>query len=94
MSAPATLAQIRQKVRRITARPNANQITDSQIDDYINTFYVYDFPEHLKLQSLRVNFQFTTTANIAVYDFPTEYYLVNMPPVFIAGYQSYMTQSR
>lgn len=94
MTAPATLTQIRNKVRRITARPNANQITDSQIDDYINTFYVYDFPEHLKLQNLRVNFQFTTTANIAVYDFPKEYYLANMPPVYIAGYQSYMTQSR
>lgn len=94
MSAPATLATIRNKVRRITARPNANQITDQQIDEYINTFYVYDFPEHLKLQNLRVNFQFTTTANIAVYDFPKEYYLANMPPVYIAGYQSYMTQSR
>ena len=94
MSVSATLQNIRNKVRQITGKPNDNQITNSQIDFYVNTFYIYDFPEHLRLQNLRVNYQFTTSANIAIYDFPTEMYLTNMPPVFIAGYQSYMTQSR
>jgi len=51
-------------------------------------------PEHLKMESLRVNYQFVTETNVAVYDFPTDLYLTDMPPVFIAGYQSYMTQSR
>ncbi len=94
MTVPNTLQDIRNKVRRITARPSATQITDSEIDQYINTFYLYDFPEHLRLESLAYNYQFVTTANIAVYDFPTELYLTVMPPVFMAGYQSYMTQSR
>lgn len=94
MTAPSTLANIITKVRRITARPSANQISDSEVVDYINTFYVYDMPEHLRLQNLRVNFQFTTTANVPVYDFPRDFYLTNMPPVYIGGYQSYMTQSR
>lgn len=91
---PNSLSAIRTKVRRVTGRPSPEQLSDFDIDDYINTFYVYDFPEHLRLESLRVNFQFTTTANIPVYDFPTDLYLTNMPPVFIGGYQSYMTQSR
>lgn len=94
MTVPSTLADIRQKVRRITGRPSAAQITDAEIDGYINTFYRFDMPEHLKLESLRVNYEFTTTANVAVYDFPTNTYLTNMPPVYIAGYQSHMTQSR
>lgn len=95
MSAPiTTLTAIRDKVRRITGRPSATSITNAQIDEYINTFYLYDFPEHLRLQSLRVNWQFLTQANIPVYDFPKELFLTVMPPVFIAGYQSYMTQSR
>jgi len=89
-----TLNDIRLKVRRITGRPSDAQITNTQIDDYINTFYLYDFPEHLRLEPLRVNYQFVTTANKSVYDFPIEFFLTNMPPVFIAGYQSYMTQSR
>jgi len=94
MSAPSSLLDIRNKVRRITARPSDAQITDSQIDDYINTFYIYDLPEHLHLQDLRYNYQFITNPNQQVYDFPTQFYLTNMPPVYIAGYQSYMTQSR
>jgi hypothetical protein len=91
---PNTLSDIRTKIRRITARPSAVQISDSEIDKYINTFYVYDMPEHLKMESLRYNYQFTTTANIPAYDFPTDTYLTAMPPVYIGGYQSYMTQSR
>ena len=90
----ATLADIRNKVRRITARPSPSQISDPEIDTYINAFYVYDLPEHLKLDSLKVNYQFLTSANRAIYDFDQDLYLVNMPPVYIAGYQSYMTQSR
>jgi hypothetical protein len=94
MTIPSTLADIRNKVRRITGRPSTTQITDQQIDDYINTFYLNDMPEHLRLESLRYNYQFVTNANQPVYDFPRDYYLDNMPPVFIGGYQSYMTQSR
>ena len=94
MTFPSTLGDIRQKVRRITGRPSAAQITDAEIDDYVNTFYRFDLPQHLKLESLLINYEFTTTANIPVYDFPRDTYLTNMPPVFIAGYRTYMTQSR
>lgn len=93
-SVPSTLSSIRQKVRRVTGRPSPNQISDAEIDNYVNTFYMFDMPEHLRMESLRVNYQFTTTANIPVYDMPTGIYLEAMPPVFIGGYQSYMTQSR
>lgn len=94
MSFTSDLNSIRQKVRKITGRPSSAQITDAELDSYINTFYLNDLPEHLRLESLRVNWEFTTKPNIAVYDFPTSSYLTNMPPVYIAGYQSYMTQSR
>ena len=50
----ANLNTIRLKVRRLTARPSPNQISDQEIDDYINTFYVYDFPEHLRMLNLKV----------------------------------------
>lgn len=94
MAVPNTLADIIAKIRKITARPSQSQITDAEITNYINTFYIYDMPEHLKMESLLFNYQFVTKANQAVYDFPTDLYLTTMPPVFIAGYQSYMTQSR
>lgn len=91
---PYTLQDIRTKIRRITGRPSQNQISDAEIDKYINTFYLFDMPEHLRMESLRTTFQFVTQANVPVYDFPTELYLTNMPPVYIGGYQTYMTQSR
>ncbi len=93
-STPNTLNNIITKVRRVTARPSPNQISDAEICRYVNTFYLYDMPEHLKMESLRYNYQFMTTANIPAYDMPTDTYLTAMPPVFIGGYQSYMTQSR
>lgn len=94
MSIPNTLDAIQKKVRRITGRPSVNQLSNADLNDYINTFYIYDFTEHLHLESLRVNYQFITTANRPVYDLPTSIYLAGLPPVFIGGYQSYMTQSR
>lgn len=94
MSAPSNLSTIRTKVRRITGRPSTSQISDSEIDNYINTFYIYDMPEHLRLENLRVNYQFTTSPNIPVYDFPRNLYLTTSPPVYIAGYQSFFTQAR
>jgi len=94
MTVPSTLLDIRNKVRRITGRPSTAQITDDEIDNYINTFYVYDLPEHLRLQNLRVNYQFLTEANIQAYDFPVEFYLDIMPPVYVAGFKCVMSQSR
>lgn len=94
MSVNTNLSTIRTKVRAVTGRPSVTQITDAQIDQYVNTFYLYDLSQHVKMESLRYNYQFTTQANVPVYDLPTDTYLSSMPPVFIAGYQCFMTQSR
>lgn len=103
----STLADIRTKVRRLTGRPSINQITDAQIDDYVNTFYLFDFPENLRLFTEATTFEFMTTANIDVYDMQTEtvwtgesnqpavdiFYNIS-PPVYVAGYQCFYTQDR
>ncbi len=94
MSLSTDLTAIRNKVRKITARPSTTQLSNADLDQYINTFYVYDLSQEIKMESLRYNYQFTTQSNVPVYDLPTDTYLTTMPPVFIAGYQSFMTQSR
>ena len=68
MSTPSTLATIRTKVRRLTGRPSTQQITNSQIDEYVNTFYQYDFPEHLRVFSNTGTFKFMTEANVDQYN--------------------------
>lgn len=90
----ATLTDIRTKVRRITKSPSVNQITDAQIDFYVNTFYAYDFPEHLRLKDLFSNYTFTTQPNQDRYAFDTDNYLTVEPPLYINGYQSFFTQSQ
>lgn len=55
-----TLQSIQTKVRRLTRSPSTAQLTDTDLQNYINTFVVYDFPEHLRTFNLRQTFTFYT----------------------------------
>jgi len=101
--ADSTLTAIRTKVRRLTRSPNTAQITDAQIDEYVNTFIQYDFPEHLRLFTLRETFTFFTQPFIDVYDsdnpateldnFENVYTSVH-EPIFIDGNRVPLYQDR
>ncbi len=61
MPAPdSTLQAIENKVRRLTRSPSIAQLTTLDLQNYINTFVVYDFPEHLRTFNLRKTFTFYT----------------------------------
>jgi hypothetical protein len=110
MPAPSSnLDAIRTKVRRLTRTPTEAQMTTAQVDEYINTFVVYDFPEHLRLFSLHRPFTFYANPYQDVY--PTSkdgvlgvddnplYNFQNIAltvnePIYIGGYQSFFSQSR
>ncbi len=98
MSTPAsgssTLLTMRDKVRKVTARPSITQITDQQVDFYINTFYLYDMPEQLRLFELKTNYVFVTVPNEPTYDFPVEQYTSIEQPVYVAGYQQVYYQDQ
>jgi hypothetical protein len=53
----------------MTARYNTQQMTDDQIDTYINLFYTLDFPAEFKNQKLTKPYVFTTIPNVDTYDF-------------------------
>lgn len=103
--ANSTLAAIRAKVRNITRTPSEDQLTTSQLDEYINTFIQYDFPSNLRLFSLRTIFSFytkpfvdrydtnTTDASSEFFNFKNKYISVHQP-VFLAGIQGFYTQNR
>jgi len=107
MPAPiSTLAAIEQKVRRLTRSPSLANLSDADLQQYINTFVVYDFPEQLRTFKLRTQFTFfcnpfqdvyITDATLPItnplYDFQNKYISVH-PPAYIAGYNSLFTQSR
>jgi hypothetical protein len=87
MVTPNTLADIRTKVRRLTARPSVAQIDDATIDGYVNTYYLQDMPESLRLLKLEDVYTFTTTPDVDVYAFPSNAYTTVKPPVYVAGQQ-------
>ena len=57
-----TLEAIQIKVRRLTRSPSTAQLSDDDLNNYINTFVVYDFPEQLRMFNLRTTFTFVCNA--------------------------------
>lgn len=100
----STLEKIRVKIRRITRSPSSSQITDDQIDDYVNSFILYDLPASLKLNTLNKTLTFYTSPNIdtyatnttdstdPLYNFKNEYSSIH-GPVYIAGRESFLSLS-
>jgi hypothetical protein len=105
----STLSAIETKVRRLTRSPSTAQLSQSDLDNYINTFLVYDFPEILRTFNLRTEFTFyanpgqdvypTDVASFGgittnpLYNFQNLYITVH-PPAYIAGYQAFFAQNR
>lgn len=76
----ATLADIILKVRRLTGSGTSLQLTDAQIIDYINSFYLYDFPAEFRSLKLKDKYTFNTIRGIDTYAFDSEHYsTVEMP---------------
>lgn len=78
-----SLADIRQKVRQVTGRFSSNELTNTQLDDYINKYYTLTFPSEVKLEQKHVYFEFTTSANQAFYDQPETTFTNFEPPATI-----------
>ena len=106
--ADSSLTAIRTKVRRLTRSPSTAQISDAQIDEYVNTFILYDFPEQIRLSALRTVLTFYTQPGVDVYEstddvtqqftnalfnFKNKYVAVH-PPIYLAGIQGFYTQWR
>jgi len=102
----ATLDNIRQMVRFLTKSPSQALLTDAMIDQWVNVFLLYDFPEHLRLFELHSTFSWycqpnidtyltdkTIPVNDPLYNFQNTYITVN-PPIYVAGYQASYSQSR
>jgi len=103
-SSYATLANIRTKVRRLTRSPSVNQISDADIDSYINTFILYDMPNEIKPDILQKTLTFYTEPNVGtyytnttittdpLYNFKNRYSKV-LNPIYVSGTQISLFQS-
>lgn len=103
--ANSTLQAIRTRIRRITGTLSPNQVSDADIDEYVNTFIAYDFPEELRLFTLRVTLtwwcdpyidEYNTDATATVPQLVNynQNYITTHPPMYAAGYKLLFSQSR
>lgn len=104
MAALTELSQIRTKIRRLTRSVSESQLTNDQIDEYIDTFVLYDLPANIKLDYLSKTLTWWTQPNIDSYetdtlnvpelvDFKNKYICMDQP-VYVNGNKIMYTQSR
>ncbi len=74
-----SLDQMRNSVRRMTARYDESQMSTSQVDYYINLAYTLRFPEQFKNLKLTKPYVFYTTPNVDTYNFVYQEGLVDDP---------------
>lgn len=97
------LNRLRYTVRKLTGKYDVNQLPDSSngepsisnppgIDDYLNDFYLYDFPEECKTLKLKDYYTFTTIPNCGTYNVPQNVIDIE-PPIYIDNYQCAWHQS-
>lgn len=75
-----TRPDIRTLIRELTGSGTSNQLTDSMIDDNIDSFYFFDFPAQFRSLKLKDDYVFYTIQGKDTYPFDSEKYTtVEMP---------------
>jgi len=99
------LSRLRYTVRKLSGKFDVNQLPDTSpgagevsvsnppgVDDYINDFYLYDLPEHMRTLKLKDFYIFTTLPNCGTYNIPLDIVQLE-PPIYIDNYQFAWYQS-
>jgi hypothetical protein len=86
--------QIKTKVRRLTNTPSSNQLSDTDLDEYIDAFVEFDFPSALKIWNLHDKYEFFTEPFNDTYSFDTKLFHALVQPVYVDGFQATYSQSR
>ena len=97
----SSLSAIRYKVRRLTRSPSTAQLTNAQIDEQINNFVLYDFPEFTVDTPLKFYlapnidryYDNPYTATSPLYGFKNTYLSVK-EPFYVGGTRIAFTQSQ
>jgi hypothetical protein len=80
-----TLLDIRNKIRSVTGSPSIDQITDPDLNNYINNYYVFTMPFELKEQIENQFLDFKTVVGQDIYAFPGGYF-TDQPGAYADGF--------
>lgn len=78
----AIKSAILQKARRLIGLPRPEQISDNDLTDYLDSFYLYDLPAQFRNLKLKDRYTFVTTRGIDTYAFNSEGYTSIEQPAY------------
>lgn len=78
------LQNIIEKVREVSASGNSLQVTDEKIVKYLNSYYLYDLPDDLRLLKLKDVYVFNTIQGLDTYPFDFEGWSTIEGPAYCA----------
>ncbi len=79
-----TLTSILAKARKLIGSPDTLQVPDTDLIDYVDSFYLYDLPAQFRSLKLKDVYIFMTQQGIDVYPFDSEHYTTVTMPCYIA----------
>lgn len=80
-----TVVYIRQKVRRLTVSSSENALATADIDQYINRFYLNDFPYAIKMNQMRSVYTFFTEPFRDRYPLDVNFNMGVTAPLYVEG---------
>lgn len=80
-----TLADIQTKVRNVTGAKGQDQLSDTDLNKYINNYYVFTMPFELKVQIANNYITFKTVPGQDVYAFPGGFF-TDSPGAYADGF--------
>ena len=88
------LQDIIEKVRVLSASGNSSTVTDEKIVKHINSYYLYDFPDDLRVLKLKDVYTFNTIQGVDVYPFDFDGWSSVNSPAYIAKEQAPLFQDK
>ena len=79
---PGTLQDIYEKVRIVAALGNSSQATDAEIAKRLNSYYLYDLPQDLRILKLKDVYTFNTIQGVDTYPFDFINWSTIQPPAY------------
>lgn len=80
-----SLQDIKNKIRNVTGSPSTDQLSDSDLTNYINNYYVYTMPFELKEQIQLEFYDFKVFPGVNVYPFSGSF-LTDQPGAYADGF--------
>lgn len=68
-----TLSDIEKSARQISGQLSATQLSSTDLDFFINSYYQYDLPRELKIEEFYVTYTFPLYQNVSTYNLPGDF---------------------